>query len=338
MGTELCRDDEWNKASANYALKVFSATDVLREYPRWMRPVVHWFLPCCQEVRQALATAREYLKPHIERREKIKAEALARGEKSPFDDSIEWFAQAGSDREPADCQISLSIVAIHTTTDLLSSTLINIAQHPELLQPLREEVVRVLSSEGLKKTALYELRLMDSVFKETQRLKPILLGECSSKLELDINLASNETPGWKRMALEDVTLPNGLTVKKGKKIVVDQTHMWNDRYYADSKTFDGYRFLRMRETPGEDHIAHLVSTSPKHLGFGHGVHACPGRFFASNEVKIALCHLLLKYDWKLPDSPVPQPVAHGMAFSMNPAAKLLIRRRTEELDFSALAY
>lgn len=140
------------------------------------------------------------------------------------------------------------------------------------------------------------------------------------------------------MALEDVTLPNGLTVKKGKKIVVDQTHMWNDRYYADSKTFDGYRFLRMRETPGEDHVAHLVSTSPNHLGFGHGVHACPGRFFASNEVKIALCHLLLKYDWKLPDSPLPQPVAHGMAFSMNPAAKLLIRRRTEELDFSALAY
>jgi cytochrome P450 len=119
---------------------------------------------------------------HIARREKTKAEALARGEKPPFDNSIGRFAQAGSDREPADCEISLSIVAIHTTTHLLSSTLIHIDQHSELLPPLREEVVRVLSSEGLKKTALYELRLMDSVFKETQRLKPILLGECGSEL------------------------------------------------------------------------------------------------------------------------------------------------------------
>jgi hypothetical protein len=33
------------------------------------------------------------------------------------------------------------------------------------------------------------------------------------------------------MALEDITLSNGLSVKKVKKIVVDQTHMWKDRYY-----------------------------------------------------------------------------------------------------------
>jgi cytochrome P450 len=94
----------------------------------------------------------------------------------------------------------------------------------------------------------------------------------------------------------------------------------------------------MRETPGEGHVAHLVSAGPNHLGFGHGVHACTGRFFVSSEVKIALCRLLLKYDRKLPDSPIPRSVAHGMAFSMNPAAKLLICRRTEELDFSALEY
>lgn len=177
MGEELCRDEQWNKASANYTLKLFAAADVLREYPRWTRPFVHWFLPCCWEVRKALQATREHLQPHVERREKIKAEALARGQQSPFDDSIEWFAQAGSKRPPADCQVTLSLVAIHTTTDLLASAMINIAKHPELFQPLREEVVRVLSAEGLKKTALYDLKLMDSVFKETQRLKPINLGK-----------------------------------------------------------------------------------------------------------------------------------------------------------------
>jgi len=42
---------------------------------------------------------------------------------------------------------------------------------------LREEAVRVLSTHGLKKTALYELQLMDAVLKEAQRLKPIVLSK-----------------------------------------------------------------------------------------------------------------------------------------------------------------
>lgn len=139
------------------------------------------------------------------------------------------------------------------------------------------------------------------------------------------------------MALEDVTLPMGLTVKKGEKVVVGSTHMWRDEYYKDAANFDGYRFLRMRETPGEEHMAHLVSTAQNHLGFGHGIHACPGRFFASNEIKIALCHLLLKYDWKLPEGiKRPQAIAHGMMYISDPTAKLLIRRRREEIDLEGL--
>jgi cytochrome P450 len=32
------------------------------------------------------------------------------------------------------------------------------------------------------------------------------------------------------------------------------------------------------------------------LGFGFGRHACPGRFFALNEMKIFFAHMLLNYD------------------------------------------
>lgn len=177
MGESLCRDQEWLKASTHYTSVAFSAAEILREYPRWIRPIVHWILPSCWEVRRALDQARKCLKPHIKRRNSIKAKALARGEKSPFDDSIEWLEQAGSTADETTAQISLSLVAIHTTTDLLQQTMINIALHPELFQPLREEIINVLSEEGLKKTALYNLKLLDSVIKESQRLKPILLGK-----------------------------------------------------------------------------------------------------------------------------------------------------------------
>ncbi|WZH43327.1 cytochrome P450 [Fusarium acuminatum] len=245
-------------------------------------------------------------------------DAAAEGKPSPFDDSIEWFEKEYPKHDPATEQIAISLVAYHTTSDLLMETLFNLCQHPELLKPLREEIVTVLSEEGLKKTSLNNLKLMDSVLKESQRLRPILLGS------------------FRRLALADITLPNGDVIKKGTRLVCDTTHMWGSEYYKDATTFDGYRYLKMRQTPGQDKHAHLVSTSSDHLAFGHGLHACPGRFFAANEIKIMLCHLLLKYDFKLEDGVVPTPTTFGFKLMGDGKAKLLVRRREAELDMESV--
>lgn len=139
------------------------------------------------------------------------------------------------------------------------------------------------------------------------------------------------------MALEDVVLSNGFRIKKNTKIVIDNMHMWDSEHYSDPDQFDGYRFLRMRDSSGEEqHAAHLVSTSESHMGFGHGLHACPGRFFAANEIKIALCHLLLKYEWKLQEGVKPQDIVMGMTYMSDPNVKFLIRRRKEELKLESL--
>lgn len=37
------------------------------------------------------------------------------------------------------------------------------------------------------------------------------------------------------------------------------------------------------------------------MHFGYGRHACPGRFFAANEIKLMLVRLLMDYDIKMPD-------------------------------------
>lgn len=112
--------------------------------------------------------------------------------------------------------------------------------------------------------------------------------------------------------------------------------MWGPESYDNALEFDPYRYVRMRES-GEENKAHLVSTSPDHLGFGHGVHACPGRFMAANEIKILLCHLLLKYDWKLPEGAEPKSSFLGFRLDGDKTTNLLIRRRTEELDIDSLS-
>lgn len=96
-------------------------------------------------------------------------------------DGIEWFARmAGRDGrfyKPEHAQISLSVAAIHTTSDLMMQAILDLAAHPDILAELRAEVADVLGREGWKKTALYGLKKLDSCIRETQRLKPIGIGE-----------------------------------------------------------------------------------------------------------------------------------------------------------------
>jgi cytochrome P450 len=54
--------------------------------------------------------------------------------------------------------------------------------------------------------------------------------------------------------------------------------------------------MRRSGEPGKENTLLLVSMIPEYIGFGYGIHACPGRFFAANEVKIALIFMLLNYD------------------------------------------
>lgn len=91
-----------------------------------------------------------------------------------------------------------------------------------------------------------------------------------------------------RLATTDVTLSNGMHIKKGQMTGISSHNMWSPEIYENPEMFDGYRFLQRRKLPGYEMKSQLVSTSTDHLGFSHGKHACPGRFFAANEVKIAM--------------------------------------------------
>lgn len=319
LGEEMCDNDEWVEAVATYSRAAFQSGHELRGWPWWARRFVHWFMPSAQKVRELLPPCRRILNPIVEKRKALKAQARARGEPEPrFDDSLEWFEKEyGPGYDPAIVQLTLSTVAIDTTSDLMQSTMLQLARHPEYMQPLRDEIVEVLGKQGLKKVALYNLKFMDSFLKETQRMKPILTG-------------------LRRMALADVKLSNGFVIKKGDRLLVDTIHMRTGEYFEDPDKFDPYRFVRWREE-GHENIAHLVSTSEKHMGFGHGEHACPGRFFAANELKLALCHVILKYEWKLPEGHNPEDTVVGSGVVAPHDMRLLIRRREPELDMSTLS-
>lgn len=140
------------------------------------------------------------------------------------------------------------------------------------------------------------------------------------------------TASMRRLASADIQLSDGTLLPKGTSLLVSGERMRDPDVYPDPETFEPYRFLKLREIPGHETSAQLVSPSPEHMGFGYGNHACPGRFFAVNEVKISLCHILLKYDIKLaPGSARPTVMRTGVLWDADPVARIAIRRRQEEI-------
>lgn len=110
----------------------------------------------------------------------MKDTALKEGRELPrYNDAMEWLEQVAKGRayDPAAIQLTFSIVAIHTTSDMTTQAIYDLCGREELVQELRDEIVSVISADGWKKTALYKLQLMDSFLKESQRLKPINIGK-----------------------------------------------------------------------------------------------------------------------------------------------------------------
>lgn len=136
-------------------------------------------MPGCWKARSLLKQLHTILAPYVAQREAL----IASGE-TPPDDALEWVKHVSNPEiwDPVTFQVALALNAIHTTTDLLATAMFRIAQHPEIVQPLREEVIRSFKEHGLTKGALGDMKLADSVLKESSRLKPILLGRRPSLL------------------------------------------------------------------------------------------------------------------------------------------------------------
>ena len=111
--------------------------------------------------------------------------------------------------------------------------------------------------------------------------------------------------------------------------MVDARASQDPNIYPEPEKFDIYRFIRMREQPQGANKAQFVATSPEHLHFGHGMHACPGRFFAATELKLMMAHLITHYDFKLEKNEYPAKLIIESHSVPNHSVKVLFRKRAE---------
>lgn len=360
MGETVCRDPAWLDVSVNYTIDAFLAARALRMWPCVLRPLVHWFMPSCQKLRQHFAVARAIVAREVENRTLAKQSQRDSGNVPRRADALDWLEEIstahGSVSDRPREQIGLALAAIHTTSNLLTNVVYDLAAYPEYVDPLREEIKAVLAEDGsLKKTSLLKLKLMDSVIKESQRVNPVSIGKssilslpslllflhvspkCFLHASFQLILPSLPTVSMNRVALAPIPLSDGTVIPRGATIAVSAHINEDDAVYPNASAYDGFRFYKKRQEPGHEHRHQLVTTTSENFSFGHGRHACPGRFFAANETKILLMHMLLKYDWKFKDvKRRPRNFEIGTESIADPSVELLFRRRVPDVDLVML--
>lgn len=181
LGQRVCRDEEWLNVAVNYTLNSFYGARRLRAWPAVLRPFVHHFLPYMRRVRHDLSIGRGIVEREIQRRQATQNGKLSH-EDNAHSDAVDWFNELSqSYRESFDIacgQMGLSLAAVHTTSNLLTNIMFDLAAHPELVEPLRREIVGVFDEDGiLAKPSLVKLKLMDSVMKESQRMNPMAISK-----------------------------------------------------------------------------------------------------------------------------------------------------------------
>ncbi|KAF8214831.1 cytochrome P450, partial [Mycena galopus ATCC 62051] len=185
--------------------------------------------------------------------------------------------------------VLLNFAAITTTSVTVTNSILDIwSSSPEqnVVEILREEAQRVYAENNGQwtKAAVAQLVRLDSAIRESTRVSCIGGASIARRTKCD------------------VTLPNGMVIPKDNCVGVSMHGIhFDEENYPSARQYDAFRFSRPREEASvrseKPHMNEdLVTTSERWLSFGHGMHACSGRFFAANNVKLILAHLLINYE------------------------------------------
>ncbi|THU95307.1 cytochrome P450, partial [Dendrothele bispora CBS 962.96] len=300
VGKELCSNMDFVMAGTKFARDISVSSYILHMFPKFLKPAVAWFATIPN--RRHSGVAMKYLQPLIKQR----MEDMNRKRADPSyhweepNDFITWMVRESFKRNTEDERsvyalayrvVLLNFAAITTSTIMATNALLDIWSAPDsqsIVETLREEASRVLKEHNGQwtKAAVGKLHRLDSAIRESSRVSGVGGSAIARKVRAE----------------NGITLPDGTWVPKGAIVGVsmDGIH-FDEQFYDRVNEFDPFRFSRPREelvSLGEKPRANedLVNTSAHWLPFSHGIHACPGRFFAANNIKIILAHLLLNYE------------------------------------------
>jgi cytochrome P450 len=213
---------------------------------------------------------------------------------NPGEDALGLLIQAKDEEgnslslEELKDQILLLLFAGHETlTSAIASFCLLTAQHPDVLEKLREEQASLNPTETPTLEHLQSMTYLEQVLKEVMRLVPPVGGGFREAI------ATFEFAGYR--------IPKGWNIQ----YQIAQTHQ-DQELYPESDRFNPDRFAA-------DNL--VDKSSFGYIPFGGGLRECIGKEFARLEMRLFASKLLQHYQWELiPDQnldlvtvPTPHP-------------------------------
>ncbi|GKT64366.1 cytochrome P450 [Colletotrichum tofieldiae] len=296
VGRPLCRDEEFLTTclAINDKLVLNAATTGIS--PAWLRPIIgpiiNWPL------RATFRKLRAWFSPLLQMRiEKLNSSQDVPDSERPRDllQMMVQYAEENRPQELRDIDVMMKRVcsanfgAIHQTAIQVTNLFLNIlgsdAQF-NTISALRDEALGVLHSDdkaSWTKAKINKMIKADSVARETLRLHSF-----------------GHRVIFRKVLVDGVATPDGHRIPKGTTVsILTRPAQTDPETFEDALSFDPFRFSRLGETETKGPVK-LVSTSADYLPFGHGKHACPGRFLVDFEFKIIMAFVTTHYDLKFP--------------------------------------
>ncbi|TFB02692.1 Cytochrome P450 monooxygenase paxP [Trichoderma ghanense] len=342
IGPEMCRNKQFLDGMVNFTNDVVRNGLLLQLFPKVLHPIfgrlfsisnyIHW--------RSSNAQAQPVIQKRLDAMMKKAAGDADYKDYTPPEDFITWLIrqalleQKTFELDPVVISkrlLPVEFAAIHTTVltgQLWMQDLLTSDPETGILAILCAEVTANKPSSGpWTKAAISNLVRLDSSIRESQRVSNFSATLIERTVVAENGL-HNPDLGW--------TLPKGSFVT----VNLEGTHHDQD-LYSDPHSYDPLRYSRLREAWDAKSDQEkkrdadegtkirglgMVTTSAQHLAFGHGRHACPGRFFVAHELKLIMAHILLNYDIKLVGK-VPEKVWLGGTIMPHLKAEIQVRRK-----------
>lgn len=332
VGKEACRNEEYLDLCTSFAQDVPISSIIIRIVPGFLQPLLGPLIALPNRYHQY--KIRRILAPEIQRRREIEES----GDENPPNDFLQWFiTYARNNLESEESTVTylaariatLNFAAIHTSTFSIVNAITDVVTSSDgksLLKMLQAEIEQVMAEDGgqWNKTSVQRMVKTDSVLRESMRYSTFMTGALQRAV----------------VAKEGITTPDGLHIKQGNWVEVPAwpRHL-DSSAYPDANTFTPLRFVDTSTKENGNGTASnskakaggglsSVDTSPDFLTFSHGRHACPGRFFAANELKLALAYVAMYYEVE-PQVVEPKAIAFGSFMAPNPKLSVRIRRKAK---------
>lgn len=308
-GTTLSHNKPWVIASIAFAIDGFIGAQKLKKYPALMKPLAAPFITEIRNIAKHYKVAEEAVIPLIEGRRKREEKAM---------DLLYWMDEQAKGEEKdlkflAGILLKVSFAAIHTSAAAPAQLLFDLCERPCIVHELRKEISSVTDEHGLiSKAGFLKMVKMDSWMKEAQRFNPLLLIT------------------FERVVHRPYTLSSGLTIPAHTTIgIPTQAITMDPDLYPDPETYDPWRFSKLRKESVENEgKAQYVATNAASMSFGYGRHACPGRFFATQEIKAIMAHIIMNYDIRYSEGQKrPNSLGVETQYLPSPEATVEFRKR-----------